>query len=131
MMMKHSPLKRITFGFPKRSSFSSSSSSSSSTTIRSSFPASSSTSSRRATTLSAYAHQSHLVATVFGCTGFIGAYIVSRLLKIGAQVVIPYRGEEKEFNHLKPESEVGQLVPIPWSLRNYTSIQDAVSKSDQ
>ena len=31
------------------------------------------------------------IATVFGATGFVGKYLVSKLAKQGTQVVIPYR----------------------------------------
>ena len=31
------------------------------------------------------------IATVFGATGFLGMYLVSKLAKQGTQVVIPYR----------------------------------------
>ncbi len=63
---------------------------------------------------------SGVVATVFGCTGNLGRYVVNRLGKkhmppppcsvfsdpfavgkIGSQVIIPYRGEESSFKHLK------------------------------
>lgn len=39
-------------------------------------------------------------ATVFGCTGFLGRYLVSKLAKRGTQVVIPYRDED-EKRHLR------------------------------
>jgi NADH dehydrogenase (ubiquinone) 1 alpha subcomplex subunit 9 len=68
------------------------------------------------------------VATVFGCTGFLGRYLVSKLgvwvfllfgflvlmvylAKAGTQVVVPYRDEdEKRF--LKVMGDLGQIVPM-------------------
>lgn len=34
---------------------------------------------------------SGIVATVFGCTGVLGHYVVNELGKHGSQVVVPYR----------------------------------------
>jgi len=38
---------------------------------------------------------------VFGSTGFLGRYVVNRLGKIGSQVLLPYRGDEHDWRHLK------------------------------
>lgn len=46
------------------------------------------------------------------------------------QVIVPYRGEEKAINHLKVLGTVGQIVPIPFDLRDYSSILRAVAVSD-
>lgn len=35
------------------------------------------------------------VATVFGATGFLGRYLVSKLAKAGTQVVVPYRDQDE------------------------------------
>lgn len=70
------------------------------------------------------------VATVFGCTGFLGRYVSNRLARVGAQVVLPYRGEEKETRHLKVMGEVGQMVPLKFSLRDQQTIESAVSHSN-
>lgn len=51
------------------------------------------------------------VATVFGCTGFLGRYLVDRLAQKGTQVVIPYRDED-EKRHLKVLGDLGQIVPL-------------------
>jgi NADH dehydrogenase (ubiquinone) 1 alpha subcomplex subunit 9 len=70
------------------------------------------------------------VATVFGSTGFLGRYVANRLARVGAQVVVPFRGEEKETRHLKPMGEVGQIVPLKFALRDQQSIEAAVSRSN-
>ena len=51
------------------------------------------------------------VATVFGCTGFLGRYIVNRLAQKGTQVIVPYRDED-EKRHLKLMGDLGQIVPL-------------------
>lgn len=50
-------------------------------------------------------------ATVFGCTGFLGRYVVAKLAKVGTQVIVPYRDED-EKRHLKVMGDLGQIVPM-------------------
>lgn len=50
-------------------------------------------------------------ATVFGCTGFLGRYVVAKLAKAGTQVIVPYRDED-EKRHLKVMGDLGQIVPM-------------------
>ncbi|KAI9463793.1 39kDa subunit of Ndufa9, NADH ubiquinone oxidoreductase, partial [Russula earlei] len=92
------------------------------------------------------------VATVFGCTGFLGRYLVSKLgaiclpsagatqnpltvearayiAKAGTQVVIPYRDED-EKRHLKVTGDLGQIVPMEWDARNEEQIAECVRHSD-
>ncbi|CAG8569558.1 5175_t:CDS:10 [Ambispora gerdemannii] len=69
------------------------------------------------------------VATVFGCTGFLGRYLVAKLAKQGTQVVIPYRDED-EKRHLKVNGDLGQVVSIEFDLRNTDAIVSAVRHSD-
>nr|CAG8630421.1 2574_t:CDS:10 [Entrophospora candida] len=63
------------------------------------------------------------IATVFGCTGFIGRYVVSKL------VVIPYR-DENDKRFLKVTGDLGQIVPLEFDLRNKETISEAVRHSD-
>jgi NAD(P)-dependent dehydrogenase (short-subunit alcohol dehydrogenase family) len=57
------------------------------------------------------------VATVFGATGFLGKYLVSKLGKQGTQVVIPYRDLEWALP-LKVCGDLGmtvlQVLFLPW-----------------
>ncbi|CAE6404503.1 unnamed protein product [Rhizoctonia solani] len=69
------------------------------------------------------------VATVFGCTGFLGRYLVSKLAKAGTQVVIPYRDED-EKRHLKVLGDLGQIVPLEWDLRHEDQIAECMRHSD-
>ncbi|KAI0041738.1 39kDa subunit of Ndufa9, NADH ubiquinone oxidoreductase [Auriscalpium vulgare] len=69
------------------------------------------------------------VATVFGCTGFLGRYLVAKLAKAGTQVIIPYRDED-EKRHLKVMGDLGQIVSMEWDIRNEKQIEECVRHSD-
>ncbi|KAI3380362.1 hypothetical protein SNEBB_003326 [Seison nebaliae] len=70
------------------------------------------------------------VATVFGATGFAGKYIVSRLLKKGTQVIIPYRGNPEDVRNLRPPSDLGQIIFLPFHLEDEESIYYAMKYSN-
>ncbi|WWD22150.1 hypothetical protein CI109_106639 [Kwoniella shandongensis] len=67
--------------------------------------------------------------TVFGCTGFLGRYLVQKLARQGTQVVIPYRDED-EKRRLKIMGDLGQIVPLEWDARNLDQTAEAVRHSD-
>lgn len=67
--------------------------------------------------------------TVFGATGFLGRYIVSKLARKGCQVVIPFR-EEMAKRHLKVTGDLGRVVFMEFDLRNTQSIEESVRHSD-
>ncbi|KAF8490784.1 NAD(P)-binding protein [Russula emetica] len=69
------------------------------------------------------------VATVFGCTGFLGRYLVSKLAKAGTQVIIPYRDEDDK-RHLKVTGDLGQIVSMEWDISNEEQIAECVRHSD-
>jgi len=69
------------------------------------------------------------VATVFGCTGFLGRYLVAKLAKAGTQVIIPYRDED-EKRHLKVTGDLGQIVPMEWDMRNELQTEECLRHSD-
>ncbi|GAC95510.1 hypothetical protein PHSY_003086 [Pseudozyma hubeiensis SY62] len=69
------------------------------------------------------------VVTVFGCTGFLGRYVVNRLAQKGSQVIIPYRDED-EKRHLKVMGDLGQVVPMEWDLRHDEQIEECLRHSD-
>ncbi|KAJ1913338.1 Protein-lysine N-methyltransferase efm5 [Tieghemiomyces parasiticus] len=70
------------------------------------------------------------VATVFGCTGFLGRYVVNRLGKKGTKVVTPYRCHEDSKRHLKLMGDLGQIVNFDYDVRNYDQLVAAVKHSD-
>jgi uncharacterized protein YbjT (DUF2867 family) len=67
--------------------------------------------------------------TVFGGTGFIGRHIIRRLAKTGAVIRVPTREPEKAL-FLKPMGDIGQIVPLPCSVRSEASIAAAIGPSD-
>ena len=76
-----------------------------------------------------YSAVSGHVVTVFGCTGFLGRYVVSKLGKTGTQVVTPYRDED-EARLLKPMGDLGQIVRMEWDLRDEVQIAECLRHSD-
>ena len=49
--------------------------------------------------------------TVFGCTGFLGRYVVSKIARAGTQVIVPYRDEDSK-RFLRVMGDLGQIVPL-------------------
>ncbi|KAF8631776.1 hypothetical protein AX17_004991 [Amanita inopinata Kibby_2008] len=76
-----------------------------------------------------YSAVSGHVATVFGCTGFLGRYLVAKLAKMGTQVIVPYRDEE-EARLFKPMGDLGQIVRMEWDIRNEQQIAECLRHSD-
>lgn len=71
-----------------------------------------------------------IVATVFGCTGFLGRYVCNRLGKIGSQLILPYRGDTYEPMKLKVAGDLGQVYFHPFSLRDDESIRKVIKYSN-
>lgn len=69
-------------------------------------------------------------ATVFGAYGFTGRYLINMLGNEGTTCVIPYRGDDMEWRHLKPLGDYGQIVPVPFDPHNEDSIRRAIGDSD-
>ncbi|KAF8908929.1 NADH dehydrogenase [Gymnopilus junonius] len=67
--------------------------------------------------------------TVFGSTGFLGRYLVSKLGKLGTQVIAPYRDED-EARVLKPMGDLGQIVRMEWDARDENAIAECLRHSD-
>mmetsp|Transcript_9334 Transcript_9334/g.22989 ORF Transcript_9334/g.22989 Transcript_9334/m.22989 type:complete len:377 (-) Transcript_9334:228-1358(-) len=73
---------------------------------------------------------SGITATVFGASGFLGQKVVNNIGKIGSRVVAPYRGDGMNVRHLKLMGDLGQIVPVPFDIRDQDSVDRAVSKSN-
>merc|ERR1719197_1388223 len=69
---------------------------------------------------------SGIQATVFGATGFLGRPTVNNLGRMGSQVVVPYRGDEHDTRHLKVMGDYGQIVMVPYHLRDLPSVGHVV-----
>ncbi|KAJ2471393.1 Protein-lysine N-methyltransferase efm5, partial [Coemansia sp. RSA 2320] len=69
-------------------------------------------------------------ATVFGCSGFLGRYVVARLAREGTKVIVPYRGITENIRHLRPTGDLGMVIPMEFDLRNAKQIEECVRYSD-
>ncbi|KAM3968119.1 NADH:ubiquinone oxidoreductase subunit 39 [Aphomia sociella] len=71
-----------------------------------------------------------IVATVFGCTGFVGRYVCNKLGKIGTQMILPYRSDFYDAQRLKVCGDLGQVLFTPYDIRDEESIAKAVRYSN-
>lgn len=71
-----------------------------------------------------------IVATVFGCTGFVGRYVCNKLGKIGTQMILPYRADHGEAIRLKVTGDLGQVLFHFFHLQDENSIREAVKYSN-
>ncbi|CAG9768084.1 unnamed protein product [Ceutorhynchus assimilis] len=71
-----------------------------------------------------------IVATVFGCTGFMGRYVCTKLGKIGTQLILPYRGDNYDPMRLKVVGDLGQVYFHPYNLKNEESIRKVLKYSN-
>ncbi|CAG9090737.1 unnamed protein product [Plutella xylostella] len=71
-----------------------------------------------------------VVATVFGCTGFVGRYVCNKLGKLGTQMILPYRGDFYDAQRLKVCGDLGQVLFTPYDIRDEASIAKAVKHSN-
>merc|ERR1712216_117886 len=73
---------------------------------------------------------SGIQATVFGATGFLGRPTVNKLGRMGSQVVVPYRSDEHDTRHLKVMGDYGQIVMVPFHLKDTASLANATQHSN-
>jgi len=69
------------------------------------------------------------IVTVFGGSGFLGRYVVKRLVKTGHIVRVAVRDPEDAL-FLKPMGDVGQVVTVATSLLDEDSIKRAVEGAE-
>lgn len=68
--------------------------------------------------------------TVFGAGGFLGRYVCNQLGKEGHIGILPNRGCEMEYRHLKPMFDLGQCAQPFYHARDEDSIRAAIAGSD-
>lgn len=73
---------------------------------------------------------SGITATVFGCSGLVGKTVVDNLGQFGSKVVVPFRGDGMNVRHLKMMGDLGQIIPVPFDIKDSASVEKAVSKSN-
>lgn len=73
---------------------------------------------------------SGLVVTVFGCSGYLGRYVVNRLGRIGSQIICPYRCEPYHVKGLKLAGDLGQVLFHPFHLRDEDSLRRVMKYSN-
>lgn len=56
---------------------------------------------------------SGVTATIFGCSGFLARYLANALGNSGGQLVLPYRCDDTDVQHLRTMGDLGQVVMLP------------------
>jgi len=69
-------------------------------------------------------------ATVFGASSITGHAVINQLGQIGSQVVVPYRGDGREVKRIKMMGDLGQIVPLPYHLRDPKTVARAIEGSN-
>ena len=49
---------------------------------------------------------------MFGSTGFLARYVINALAKAGSMVVIPYRADDLDAQHLSTMGDLGQVLIV-------------------
>ena len=49
---------------------------------------------------------------MFGSTGFLARYVINALAKAGSQVVMPYRCDDLDVQHLRTMGDLGQVTIV-------------------
>ena len=72
-----------------------------------------------------------VTVTIFGCTGFLGRYVAQSLGKGGSQLVLPYRCDDVDMQHLRTMGDLGMVVPLKdFDFNSEEAICKAVARSN-
>ncbi|GAB4820521.1 hypothetical protein N2152v2_007567 [Parachlorella kessleri] len=72
-----------------------------------------------------------VTVTIFGCTGFLGRYVAQSLGKGGSQLVLPYRCDDVDMQHLRTMGDLGMVVPLKdFDFNSEEAIRKAVARSN-
>lgn len=82
---------------------------------------------------------SGLRCTIFGAYGFVGRYVTALMAGSGTQCIIPYRGDDMEWRHLKVRSCANGAVNVYGARRGWfecagvvsVKLSDAVAQGDR
>jgi len=69
-------------------------------------------------------------ATVFGASSITGHAVINQLGQIGSQVVVPYRGDGREVKRVRMMGDLGQIIPLPFHLRDARTVARAIEGSN-
>eukprot|EP01083_Nonionella_stella_P299352 1016372_1 len=69
-------------------------------------------------------------ATVFGASSALGRHIVNQLGRMGSQVILPYRGDGTEVKDHRLMGDLGQIVPLPYQIRDKRSVERVIQDSN-
>jgi len=70
------------------------------------------------------------VVTVFGATGVVGRSLINELARTGTQLIVPFRSSEDDIRDIRLAGELGQIVFLNYSIRDYESILKTMSHSN-
>jgi len=74
---------------------------------------------------------SGVTATIFGCSGFVGRYVAQSLGAMGTQLVLPYRCDDVDVQHLRVMGDLGMIVPVKdFNVMDEDSVKRAMEGSD-
>lgn len=74
---------------------------------------------------------SGVTAAVFGCSGFVGRYVAQALGSMGVRLVLPYRCDETDVQHLRTMGDLGMIVMQEnFSVRDQEAVKRAVEGVD-
>uniref|UniRef100_G3MLG0 NADH dehydrogenase [ubiquinone] 1 alpha subcomplex subunit 9, mitochondrial n=1 Tax=Amblyomma maculatum TaxID=34609 RepID=G3MLG0_AMBMU len=71
-----------------------------------------------------------VVCTVFGASGCLGRFLVNKLGKIGTQLILPSRTNFYYMQRLKLCGDLGQVLLVPFELKDELSIAKAMKYSN-
>jgi len=69
-------------------------------------------------------------ATVFGGSSILGHAVINMMGQIGSQVVVPYRGDGREVRRVKMMGDLGQIIPLPFHIRDERTVRRAIEGSN-
>lgn len=70
-------------------------------------------------------------AAILGCSGFVGRYVAQAFASMGVRLVLPYRCDETDVQHLRTMGDLGMIVMQEnFSVRDEASVRRAVEGVD-